>query len=253
MAAVSQRHIDLGAGTPEADWQRWLATRRLRRTSAVRLVGVGQRAVVVAPHPDDEVLMVGGLLAHLAVARRSAVVVAVTDGEASHPGSAQWPTDRLARQRAAETRLAMAQLGSDAVVLRAGLRDGLVAAEEGALSALLTRLLQPSDVVFTTWSLDGHPDHEATARATHAAAAATGARVFEVPVWGWHRVRPAEAGMPWTRALCIGLARPMVQRKCAALRMFRTQWEHDASCRGTPVLQPAMLARAQRGFELVFG
>ncbi len=253
MAAVRPRHIDASAGTPEPEWHAWLAARGLPRMAAAQLVGADQRAVVVAPHPDDEVLMVGGLLAQLAVLRRAVVVVAVTDGEASHPGSTRWPAERLARARAAETRQALKHLGSDAAVVRAGVRDGHVGAHQHALCAVLAHMLRPSDVVFTTWSLDGHPDHEATARATQAAAAATGARVLEVPVWGWHWARPDEACMPWSRALCIGLARPVVQRKCTALRAFRTQWEQDTSCQDTPVLLPAMLARAQRGLEIVFG
>ncbi|RYF32509.1 MAG: hypothetical protein EOO26_11285, partial [Comamonadaceae bacterium] len=64
-----------------------------------------RRAVVVAPHPDDEVLSVGGLLAMLSnngAARSDDFVVTaitVTDGAASHTGSLEWPRSRLLRER----------------------------------------------------------------------------------------------------------------------------------------------------------
>jgi hypothetical protein len=62
----------------------------------------GARAVVVAPHPDDEVLSVGGLLAQLADTGTPVEVIAVTDGTASHSGSTEWPAERLAGPPARE-------------------------------------------------------------------------------------------------------------------------------------------------------
>lgn len=253
MDAVSTRHIDANAGTPEHAWRTWLDARRLPRLLPAALVRADQRAVVVAPHPDDEVLMVGGLLAELAALGRATVLVAVTDGEASHPGSTRWPRDQLARQRTAETALALARLGCSGDVARLGLPDGDVEAHAGALAQRLHRLLRPSDVVFTTWTLDGHPDHEATGRATRAAAQTVGARVYEVPVWGWHWAPAGAAQMPWSTAGLIALSPQALQRKDAALRAFTSQWERDDSCAETPVLRPAILQRAQRPYEVVFG
>lgn len=252
MDFVSERTIDLDAGSDEGQWRRWLARQQLAQVDASRVVDPGQRAVVVAPHPDDEVLMVGGLMALWAELARPVLVVAVTDGEGSHPGSTRWPAERLARERIAESELALSRLGSQAAVLRVGVADGQVATQRDVLTALLLRTLTPSDIVFTTWALDGHPDHEATAVAARRAARATGARLYEVPVWGWHWARPGDGRMPWSRALHIALAPRLVQRKCAAVHAFRSQWEADPSCPDSPVLRPSMLRRAQRGFELVF-
>ncbi|RCW71401.1 LmbE family N-acetylglucosaminyl deacetylase [Pseudorhodoferax soli] len=252
MAAVSSRRIDAGDGTPELQWQRWLQARALPHLAPQALLPSGARAVVVAPHPDDEVLAVGGLLAHAAALGRSALVVAVTDGEASHAGSPHWPPRRLATRRRAETRLALARLGSNAAVLRAGLADGRVAAQADVLHALLLRTLRPSDRVFTTWALDGHPDHEATGRTARAAAAQVGARIYEVPVWGWHWAQCGDARMPWAQAHLVALSPQAVARKSAALQAFASQWEHDPACPHTPILRASMRARAQRPFEVVF-
>ncbi|CAN7319316.1 PIG-L family deacetylase [Pseudorhodoferax sp. LjRoot39] len=252
MDAVDSRRIEAGDGTPELHWQHWLQARALPRVAPQELLPPGARAVVVAPHPDDEVLAVGGLLAHAAALGRRALLVAVTDGEASHTGSTRWPPGRLAARRRAETRLALARLGSGAAVLRAGLADGRVAAQADALHALLLRTLQPSDRVFTTWTLDGHPDHEATGRTTRAAAAQVGARVYEVPVWGWHWAQCGDARMPWAQAHLVTLSPQAVARKSAALQTFASQWEHDPGCAHTPILRASMQVRARRPFELVF-
>lgn len=252
MDAVSPRHIDPGDGTCEAAWRSWLRRRALPRMPARALVPPGQRIVVVAPHPDDEVLMVGGLLALLAAEGRPMLVVAVTDGEASHPGSHDWPPERLAEARPAESARALECLGADARVARLRLPDGGVAAHVGHLTACLHALLRPGDAVFTTWRLDGHPDHEATARATQSAAQARSAQLFEVPVWGWHWAAVGDARMPWARARVVPLARQVLRRKHAAMQAFATQWACDPSCAETPVLRPSTLQRAARPFELVF-
>lgn len=252
MDAVIAPCIATGDGTCERAWRGWLRRRTLPRVSAHELVPPGQRIVVVAPHPDDEVLMVGGLLALLAVEGRSMLVVAVTDGEASHPGSHAWTPERLARIRPAESARALQRLDAEARFARLRLPDGGVAAHVGHLTARLHALLQPGDAVFTTWCLDGHPDHEATARATQSAATACGSHLFEVPVWGWHWAAVGDARMPWSRARVVPLARHALRRKHAAVQAFATQWICDPSCAETPVLRPSTLRRAARPFELVF-
>lgn len=254
MDAVSAdaRHIHAGDGTCEAAWRSWLHGRALPRVPATQLVQAGQRVVVVAPHPDDEVLMVGGLLSLLADAGRSIALVAVTDGEASHPGSTRWTPAQMAQARARESEAALRWLGARASVTRLGFPDGGVAAQAERLACWLRGLMVPGDLVFTTWSLDGHPDHEATARAVRSAARTTGARVFEVPVWGWHWAAVGESSMPWSRAQLVPLPLPALRRKHAAVQAFATQWQADPTCAQTPVLRPSTLQRAQRPFEVVF-
>ena len=79
----------------------------LRPGDSVRTLG---RTVVLAPHPDDESLGCGGLLARLAAHGVPARVVVVTDGAQSHPGSAAYPPERLRALREAEARAAVAAL-----------------------------------------------------------------------------------------------------------------------------------------------
>lgn len=246
------RTID-GDGTREAEWAAWPAFVELQRIDATHLVPARARAVVVAPHPDDEVLAVGGLIAQLAHAGRRLLFVAVTDGAASHPDSRLWSRRRLADERPRESARALAWLGlAQPAVLRLGLPDGGVAAGERRLAGALASVLHAGDVVLTTWRLDGHPDHEATGRACAEAAARRGARLVEVPVWGWHWARPDDPRIPWQRGRRIVLDAQTVLRKRAALREFRSQLGPDPSTGREAILRPSTLARAARPCEIVF-
>ena len=91
---------------------------------------------MVAPHPDDEVLAVGGLLAQLARLERALCLIALTDGDASHPRSTLWPPHRLAAERPQETQAALAALGAAATqVMRLRFRDGQLAQAGNRLGA----------------------------------------------------------------------------------------------------------------------
>lgn len=133
--------------------------------------------------PDDEVLMVGGLLAQLARKGIPVRVIAVTDGAASHRGSSTWTAKRLRYIRHRESRAALRCLGIVEPPLRLKLADGEVARQHMRLAERLCGLIDHRDFVFTTWRCDGHPDHEATAQACASAALRQSARIVEVPLW----------------------------------------------------------------------
>ena len=97
-------------GTAEEEWRSW----RLLNELPVLDISGWSSVVVVAAHPDDEVLGVGGLLAMLAGARTRLRLVAITDGEASHPGMDRVAAGQLAERRAAETSTALDRLGAAA-------------------------------------------------------------------------------------------------------------------------------------------
>jgi len=99
-----------GRGTTAAQWRAWPGWRDLRAASAGDLVPPGRRVVIVAPHPDDEVLGAGGLLAATAREGREQLLVAVTDGLGSHPGSRLWPASVLGAQRRGESAAALREL-----------------------------------------------------------------------------------------------------------------------------------------------
>lgn len=141
--------------------------------------------VVVAPHPDDETLLAGGLIATL---RRRGVpvsVVAVTDGERGQPlGGGR----SLGSVRRREQLAACRRLGVDARdVLRLGLPDGDVAAHEDALATMLSAWVDAGTTVVAPWARDHHADHEAVGRAAERAASGGGARLLAAFFWTWHK------------------------------------------------------------------
>ncbi|WP_295474722.1 PIG-L deacetylase family protein [uncultured Pseudomonas sp.] len=240
-------------GTPLAAWQGSAKLAALPATSADLLVPPGCRAVIVAPHPDDEVLGCGGLMSQLQQLQRSIMLISVTDGTASHPGSPLWPAQRLARERPLESAEALRLLGlpDDLHWRRAGLPDGAVAAHLAELETLLLEHLQVNDVVFTTWSGDGHPDHEATGRACASACLNSGARLVEFPLWAWHWATAEDERLPWDRARKVLLDPALLESKRQAVRAFASQLTGDPTIGLEPVLPDWALARLLQPFEVV--
>ncbi|MDQ2822555.1 MAG: PIG-L family deacetylase [Pseudomonadota bacterium] len=251
MVAVN-RAIE-GAGTSADAWRADAALMAVPETDCAQLVGAATRVVIVAPHPDDEILACGGLLQQLAARAMPVLIVAVTDGEASHPGSATWTRARLQTVRPDETMAALALLGlADVPVLRLALPDGGVALRETELARMLANIMTGADLVLTTWRHDGHPDHEATARACATAAGACGAKLIEAPIWGWHWSRPEDATMPFAHARRLMLTGPELQRKRAALACFESQLVSDDASGHDAILTNNTLERLLNPFEMVF-
>ena len=147
------------------------------------------RFLVVAPHPDDESLGVGGLIAEACRSERPPVVVVLTDGAASHPGSRAYPPDRLSALRAGEVREAVGLLGLPAANLfLLGAPDTAAPHDGPAAQALAERIAELAEgcgTILTSWRHDPHCDHLAAWHIASLAAAISGARLMEYPVWGW--------------------------------------------------------------------
>jgi LmbE family N-acetylglucosaminyl deacetylase len=165
--------------------------------------------LVVAPHPDDEVLGCGGAIALLRRAGVPVCTIVASDGAASHPGSRRYPPAALARLRRAESVAGLALLGvAEACVAFLGLPDGAVPTADGpdgGRAVDLARRALPNGsrarTVLLPWRREPHPDHRATWSIFSAALDASGmaARRLEYPIWALVRAeadalpRPGEA------------------------------------------------------------
>ena len=232
-------------GTPESEW----ATADLAFPE-FSLEGC-ERLVVVAAHPDDEVLGVGGLAA-IAVAQGIDVqVIIVTDGQSSHPDSPTLRPDQVAVRRRAESIKANAVLGLG-VPVHLGFVDGEVAGHEDDVAEAL-RAYVTGGWCLVTWSGDGHPDHEATARAARKTCAVQSVQLLEYPVWMWHWAKPADPEVPWGKARRVELPPSVESAKKRATAEFVTQIEPlSADPADAIVLPPFVLDRLLRTFEIVF-
>lgn len=172
--------------------------------------------LVVAPHPDDESIAAHGLVTRLARRGVRIAILVVSDGAASHPGSAAWPRRRLVRERQRETRQVMRRVGIDAgAVTFLGLPDGRlgdhVAAVRRAMVRAVRRLPTPL-LALAPLDDDAHPDHRVVAAG---ARPSPGASWWRYPVW------PAGQRWPGSRTLSLTAQERLAKRH--AIRRYRTQ------------------------------
>lgn len=252
MAAVAELPLIHGEGRGEHSWRPWLAQAGVREIALQDCLPSTSRLVVVAPHPDDEVLACGGLLSMHAESGGAVLLVAVTDGEASHRGSTVWTRTELARQRCSERLQGLERLGLPAPeIARLALPDGHLAEHMAPLRSGLLALLQADDVLVSTWPHDGHPDHEATGRAARMACLAVGCTFIAAPVWMWHWAATADLRVPWRLLRALPLSDAVVARKLSALAAHRSQLGPRDGGAG-PVLGSAIRARVAWPAEYYF-
>ena len=183
--------------------------------------------MVLAPHPDDESLGCGGLLAG-AFAGAGAHVVCLTDGGASHPATPGRSRADLAARRRDELVAAIRHLGgSERDLTWLGLRDAEVSQDPahhpeatrriaGLCAALGARTL------FATAPADAHGDHKAAAAiAARIRDRTPGLRLIWYPVWSrWDD--PSSLAAAGRRAMTLGTG-PWRDRKAAAIAAHASQ------------------------------
>jgi LmbE family N-acetylglucosaminyl deacetylase len=218
------------------------------------IVGPG-RTLILAPHPDDESLGCGGLIAALCRLGRPPRVVVLTDGTGSHPGSRAFTADALREVREQEVRQALRALGLDdqdgPVFMRladtAAPHDG--AMFDDAVARLATYAVGCASLC-ATWAHDPHCDHQAAHKIAAAVAARAGLRHIAYPVWGW--ALPASTALPddpaigWRLDIAASLA-----AKRQAIAAHRSQ--HGGLIDDDPngfVLPAALLELFERPYEV---
>ena len=243
--AAAPQPID-APGTAEQEWRSWPLLHELPVLDISQCPGV----VVVAAHPDDEVLGAGGLLAMLAASRVRLRLIAITDGEASHPGLDRAAAGRLAEARVAETSAALQRLGARAEIVRLKIPDTGVARREPEVRAALSKLVPGFQVCLAPWEGDLHADHEAAGRAARGACTAAGVRLLSYPIWMWHWAHPRDSRVPWEHAMRVPLSAAAIRRKRAAIGCFTSQLRpRGPQC--PPVLPPEVIAHFVRDQEVL--
>lgn len=171
---------------------------RLVRVLFVRLVAwckardletVGEAVLVVAPHPDDEVLGCAGLVQRLLNTGRQVDVVILSGGEHSHAGCCGIDEAELVENRRQLSRRAAGIIGLPPERLHfLGYPDGGIAfdnAETGKFRQLMAEL--NPNAVFVPHRGEGWSDHLAAAEiARRLVEDAKAVRLFEYCVWFWY-------------------------------------------------------------------
>jgi LmbE family N-acetylglucosaminyl deacetylase len=154
-------------------------------------------ALILAPHPDDESLGCGGLIAAACERRRPPFVVFITDGTRSHPASRDFPPERLRAVREAEAQAALRQLGlATTRICFLRLPDTAAPHEGNGFTQAVKRLADVAarhgcGTVLAPWQHDPHCDHLAAHRMAAALTQRRKLRHLSYPIWGW-TLPPAE-------------------------------------------------------------
>lgn len=222
----------------------------LAPTSLTELTG-GGAVLVLAPHPDDDVLGCGGLIARCVREGIDVHVAYLTDGRHSHFGSRLWSAKRLGEARRQEAIAGQMRLGLDASRLAfLNVQDTTLLIDKAAQARVVDQLAaicREAKVtrVFSAWIHDPHPDHVASALvAQRLHERCPEVAVASYAIWG--RLLPDDTLLrdkAW-RALRLDI-RDTLEPKRNALAAHRTQTTH--------LIDDALLALpAPHGFDNIF-
>jgi LmbE family N-acetylglucosaminyl deacetylase len=195
----------------------------------VREALADQPFIVIAPHPDDESLGCGGLIADACRQGVRGKVVIVSDGAGSHPNSKAYPPERLIDLREVEARQACAELGlrpEEMLFLR--LPDRFVPYEgeeaEWAINVIADCVREiGAGSIFVSWRHDPHCDHETSYRIAREVQRRVGeVKLFEYVVWG-HTLPPSTEVDPIRSGFRIGIDPKAMEKKRRAIAAHRSQ------------------------------
>jgi N-acetylglucosamine malate deacetylase 1 len=200
-----------------------------------------ERMLVIAPHPDDDVIGCGGTVALAADRGADVQVVVIFDGAAGDPEGRFEGEDYVAL-RQQEARRAGELLGVNRYHFW-GLAEGHLPSEgqleDGARRlAALVEELRPQ-VILAPWEGDSHPDHESVAGAVR--------RMIEITrysgeVWGFEVWSP----LPAEHLVDVST---VWQYKLDALREHRTQLVYDDLLQKTTTLATRLDAGLLEAFR----
>lgn len=175
--------------------------------------------LVVAPHPDDEILGAGGLIRTWAVRGAEVRVLSVSDGEAAEPSRHGLGTIRREELTEALRKLCPTHVS----VTRLGLPDGRIAHHVNRLRNAILSLARGKPTLIAPYEHDGHADHEAVAGVCLEFARSQQLPIARYSTWAWQRTAPERLREArWGRFL---LGDDALRAKTRALNCFRTQLE----------------------------
>lgn len=203
------------------------ARSRARLLHCARPLSTGGGWLILAPHPDDETLGTGGLIAALAAKGTEVAVAFLTDGSGSHAGAPGWTARRIADLRAREAGAALRILGLKEPAVQLGWRDAAPFAEGSpafeATVRRLTTLCRRRHIrhIAATWEAEPHCDHEAAAQVATALARRLYVRPLFYCVWAW-TLPDLDRRLTGWRAATLPVG-PWRGRQRRALSCHRTQ------------------------------
>ncbi len=179
--------------------------RFIRQIEPQPMAGPAARDILVlAPHPDDEVIGPGGTLIRAARAGQKVSVLFVTSGKGEE-----------AAERVAEARMCCASLGFEATYL-GGIAGQIGILDPARAIAEVVARIRPG-AIFVPFVLDDHADHRRVNEVLlHALA---GAKSADAEIWAYQVYSPLPGNVVVDVTDVIGA-------KADAIRIYRSQMAH---------------------------
>ena len=247
----NKQRLIYGQGTSKQQWLAWTGLSELQPLEIESHFPKHSRVLILAPHPDDEILGCGGLLQKLSKLQRNIVLIAVTNGTKSHPDSTLYTEEQLNHIRPAESKAALDVLEIPNIQrIALNLQDGAIASSHAEFYAKLEQLLEPNDILITTYEKDGHPDHEHSAYVVAQICKQYQLKYYQVLIWAWHWAAPNNAQIAWERAYRLDLSSSELELKHRAIQCFKSQLDRDSSTGQAPILSSAAVDRILMPYEV---
>ncbi len=177
------------------------------------------KALVLAPHPDDESIGCGGTIRLINDSNGSVDVIYMTHGEQGRQAGGSFDKEsetQFGERRAEEAKVACSQLGIKGITFLSG-RDGLLRDSTTLARDIASQLdAQNYDIIFCPWPYDSHSDHEATYKHLRRAMQLCAQPVKSI--WLYEVWSPLHAN----RIINVDAT---IDQKISALRSYRSQIE----------------------------
>lgn len=199
------------------------------------------QTIFLAPHPDDETLGCGGLIADLAKKCWDIQIISITNGEVAYND-----IPSLKEIRINELSNSIKQLGlSEKNILRLNFQDGKIQEENFELEEKLLPYISSGCNLFAPWEKDYHHDHEAVGRVATKLAQNNNIKLYYYFIWTWHH-RDLNNLEKLNLKKYI-LQETTLKRKIKAIECYQSQLTHPSKI---PILTNKVLIPFKTTFEI---
>ena len=178
--------------------------------------------LVVAPHPNDEILGAGGLIQTWVACGREVSVLSVSDGEAANP-----EFEGLANIRREQVKEALRKLCPTHVsVTRLGLPDGRITEHLNRVRNAMLSFCRDRLTLIAPYEHDGHPDNDAVGAMCVDFARSWNIPIARYAIRAWYRPAggcPDLAAMSKERWVKFALSDDAKRAKARAIQCFCSQ------------------------------
>lgn len=200
-----------------------------------------EKTIFLSPHPDDETLGCGGLIADLAKLHWDLKIISITNGEAAYPNISD-----LAKIRIVELKKSIKILGlSEKNLIGLNLKDGKICEDSACLETSLIQYLSPNCNLFAPWRKDYHPDHEIVGKIATKLANQLNIKLFYYFIWSWHFLEKAKISN--LKMKKYFLHQNTFKIKMRAITCYQSQLQRS---NGNPILTDSILKPFKRNFEV---